>query len=179
MGHKEPRRYDSPLPCLTGLCGSQQDRRLFMPFKHNQTHVALCNLSQPQLSRCFQSLRFCLEVPWQNALSTHCSMTTLRGESQSPRCQTPKSVKQCWAINRPRGIVVPSLSYNICKYSKESTGLFPHRITFTMCCGYERQTLHLCLSWWFKFLGIFSGIHSTESWEKELYPEWQIIIRLI
>lgn len=116
---------------------------------------------------------------WQNALSTHHSMTPVPGGSQYPRCQRPKSVKRCWATNRPRGIVVTSLSYNICKYSKKSTGPFPHRITFTACCGHERQMLHLCLSWGFKSLGIFSGIHGTESWEKDLNPERQIIIRLI
>lgn len=47
MGHEEPRRYDSLFPCLTGLCGSQQERRFFMPFKYNQTRVGLFSLSQP------------------------------------------------------------------------------------------------------------------------------------
>lgn len=68
MGHEEPRRYDSLLPSLTGLCGSQQDRRLFMPFKHNQTCVRLFSLSQPWLSRCCQSLRYCLELPCDKML---------------------------------------------------------------------------------------------------------------
>ena len=50
-----------------------------MPFKHDQTHVGLFSLnqlSQPWLSRSWQSLRCCLELPCNKMpLSTHCSMT--------------------------------------------------------------------------------------------------------
>lgn len=151
-----------------------------MSFKHNQSHVgslSLSQLCQPWPSRSWQSLRYSLELPC-NTMPVLWHWPALWRVSASQVLSTqPNEVVLIY--KQTKKIVVPNLFYSNCRWPKESIGPFPHAVTFTVCCGHKMQMLHLCLSWGFKSFKIFSGLHSTQSWGKELNPEQQRITRLI